>query len=135
MPNRDGRDLAELLLAKAAGDISTVRALQSNPAIPDEVLGFHAQQAVEKLLKAVLASRGIEFPRTHDLALLFALGERHGLAAPPELAGADALTPWAVEFRYEEALGKELDREAALALVESVEAWATAVVGTAPGGG
>ncbi|HEX2275353.1 MAG TPA: HEPN domain-containing protein [Acidimicrobiales bacterium] len=99
------------------------------------MLGFHAQQAVEKSLKAVLASREIEFPRTQDLTLLFSLAERHGVAAPRDLAEADALTPWAVEFRYEESLGKPLDRDAALHLVERVEAWATEVVETAPPSG
>ena len=121
MPRRDGRDLARLLLRKAAGDVSTLRALRGDRAIPDEILGFHAQQAVEKLLKAVLASRGVEFPRTHDLALLLSLVKHHGVAAPPELTEADALTPWAVEFRYEESLGRALDREGALNLVERVD--------------
>lgn len=31
---------------------------------------FHAQQCVEKLMKAVLVSRGQDFPRTHDLVRL-----------------------------------------------------------------
>ena len=135
MPSRDGRDLARLLLGKAAGDISALRALEGNRTVPDEILGFHAQQAVEKLLRAALAAREIDFPRTHDLALLFALAERHGVPAPPELAEADAFPPWAVEFRYEESLGRRLDREAALDLVERIEAWATQIVERAAGGG
>ncbi|MBK7422896.1 MAG: HEPN domain-containing protein [Propionivibrio sp.] len=32
--------------------------------------GFHAQQAVEKALKALLCFRDIDFPRTHDLESL-----------------------------------------------------------------
>jgi HEPN domain-containing protein len=31
--------------------------LARNPEISDEIIGFHAQQAVEKWLKAVLGSR------------------------------------------------------------------------------
>ena len=31
---------------------------------------FHAQQCVEKYLKALLVARGLTFPRTHDLAAL-----------------------------------------------------------------
>lgn len=38
--------------------------------ISDEIIGFHAQQAVEKWLKAVLGSRAIEFEYTHDLRRL-----------------------------------------------------------------
>ena len=36
-------------------------------------IGFHCQQCVEKYLKAVLAARGIVFPKTHDLIELDAL--------------------------------------------------------------
>ena len=31
------------------------------------MIGFHAQQAVEKLLRAVLANRNVEYPRVHDI--------------------------------------------------------------------
>ena len=33
-------------------------------------LCFHAQQAAEKALKAVLLAHGIQVPRTHDMAFL-----------------------------------------------------------------
>ena len=33
-------------------------------------LAFHAQQAAEKALKAVLIERAVRFPRTHDLEAL-----------------------------------------------------------------
>ncbi|MQM31684.1 MAG: hypothetical protein CRU78_14645 [Candidatus Accumulibacter phosphatis] len=42
----------------------------SSPAHPDASLAatcFHAQQSVEKALKAVLTARGATFPRTHNL--------------------------------------------------------------------
>ncbi len=45
------RELAELLLRKAAQDEFTLKKLSPDPASPDEVLGFHAQQAIEKMLK------------------------------------------------------------------------------------
>ena len=41
--------------------------LVEDPSAPDEAIGFHAQQAVEKLIKAVLAHRAIEYRRTHQL--------------------------------------------------------------------
>lgn len=44
-----------LLLRKAREDEFTVEKLIPDPASSDEVIGFHAQQAVEKVLKAVLA--------------------------------------------------------------------------------
>jgi len=40
---------------------------------PTAAVGFHAQQCVEKYLKAVLASRSVEFPKTHDIEKLIGL--------------------------------------------------------------
>ena len=36
---------------------------------------FHAQQAAEKAIKAVLLSRSIRFPLTHDIEDLFEIAE------------------------------------------------------------
>ena len=38
-----------------------------------ELLCFHAQQAAEKSVKAVLVHEGIEFPPTHNIQRLIAL--------------------------------------------------------------
>jgi len=69
--------------------------------VDDEVFGFHAQQAVEKLYKALITMHGISHPFTHDLPKLLnelaALGEQ-----PPSLTlTAEDLTDFAVESRYE----------------------------------
>lgn len=58
------RELAELLLRKAAQDEFTLKKLSPDPASPDEVMGFHAQQAIEKMLKAVLSLAEIRYRRT-----------------------------------------------------------------------
>ena len=42
---------------------------------PIEIVCFHAQQAAEKMLKAFLVSKGIDFPKTHDLQELCLLCE------------------------------------------------------------
>lgn len=39
----------------------------------DEIVGFHAQQAVEKALKAVLTAVAVRVGRTHDIAYLLTL--------------------------------------------------------------
>lgn len=65
-----------------------------------EAVCFHAQQCVEKYLKALLAERSAPVPRTHDLAVLWALvqpGSAH-LGRRPE--GLGLLTVGAVEYRY-----------------------------------
>lgn len=38
----------------------------------DDVVGFHAQQAIEKAIKVARVLRGIDFPKTHDLDFVFA---------------------------------------------------------------
>jgi HEPN domain-containing protein len=35
---------------------------------PEEVFGFHAQQAIEKTLKAWIAVRRLAYPKSHDAA-------------------------------------------------------------------
>jgi hypothetical protein len=41
-------EASRTLLRKAHGDAAAARELAGNPDIPDEIIGFHAQQAVEK---------------------------------------------------------------------------------------
>ena len=74
--------------------------------VDDDTLGFHAQQAAEKLLKAALAARAIDYPRTHNLNALIELLGNAGVALPAELADIDHLTPFGTVFRYDEVLPK-----------------------------
>ena len=128
MPKRDHRDLAALLLRKASGDEAALAALSDEAAVPDEVVGFHAQQAVEKLMKAVLAALDEDFPRTHDLGLLQTLLEESGRPLPDRLLAVEELTVWSVQFRYEDVLNARLDRAATIELVMAVREWASALV-------
>jgi len=53
---------------KAEGDLVTARNnIQAKTPGPTDSTCFHAQQCVEKYLKALLVYRGIDFPRTHDI--------------------------------------------------------------------
>jgi HEPN domain-containing protein len=63
-------------------------------------VGFHAQQAVEKALKAAIASRDQDFPFTHDIGLLIQLCQDTGFELPADLTEADRLTPYAAAVRY-----------------------------------
>jgi HEPN domain-containing protein len=60
-------EVARVLLEKDAGDLAAVRLLAGDERQSDHVVGFHAQQAVEKAIKAVLVSRELEIPLTHDI--------------------------------------------------------------------
>jgi HEPN domain-containing protein len=88
-------------------------------------LGFHAQQAVEKSLKAVLASRGAEFPFTHDLEGLIERCRDTGAIVPDDLvASAGLLTPYAVRHRYGAPPPELVDRATASTLAQTAVAWA-----------
>ncbi len=129
MSKRDGHDVAEALLAKAAGDEAGLRVLADHPDVPDHVAGFLAQQAIEKSLKAVLTARGVPFERSHDIDYLCSLIEESGLPVSSELRKAVAMTPWAVEFRYAEPFdASPLDRAEALATVVAVRGWASRTI-------
>lgn len=62
-------DYAAALLGKARDDGYVVRRMSADAAAPNWVIGFHAQQAVEKSIKSVLTRHEIEFPRTHNLSM------------------------------------------------------------------
>lgn len=49
---------ARMMLSMAAKDIKAMRALADPNLVDDEVFGFHAQQAVEKSLKAWIIWQG-----------------------------------------------------------------------------
>ena len=65
-----------------------------------EDLCFHAQQAVEKAVKALLTKRNVEFPYVHDIAGLLTLLERAGEEIPRSVRLAERLTRFAVFTRY-----------------------------------
>jgi len=69
---------------------------------------FHAQQCVEKLLKAAIVSRGRVFQRTHNLLILADLAEQAGLDLPVPRSLLDKLTPYAFLLRYEDVQVEEL---------------------------
>ena len=123
---------ALLLLRKAREDAGAVAKLFADADVADAVVGFHAQQAVEKALKAVLASRGDDFPWTHDLRHLIERLDAVETSLPSELHEIRVLGPWAVEFRYGETIDDPLDRRGAVALIEETIAWAEAQIGARP---
>ncbi len=65
-----------------------------------ETTAFHAQQAAEKYLKALLAYHGEEPPRTHDLVVLLDLTLRHEATMERFRDEARLLLPFGVHVRY-----------------------------------
>jgi len=120
----DQHDLARELLSLARDDLVAAEALLDIAAVSDAIVGFHAQQAVEKAFKAVLAERGATFPFTHNVGLLMTLCADTGALAPSSLADADLLTPYGVALRYGAKSPGTVDRGTALCLAGTAVAWA-----------
>ena len=94
-------DRPEVLLRKAKQDELALEKLLDDRDIEDDLLGFHAQQAAEKMLKAVLAARGVDYPKTHNLRVLIELLSAEGIRLPDKLAEIDRLTQFGTTFRYD----------------------------------
>ncbi len=122
-PKPDFEALAARFARKARSDEIALEKLADDHDVPDDLIGFHAQQALEKLLKAALAHAGVAPPRIHDLGELMARLADAGLSPPPSAGEARALVPWAVEFRYEDILDERLDRTVACKAVTEMRGW------------
>lgn len=118
--------LAQAFLQKAQNDLFTARSTLATPDGPTDTPCFHAQQASEKALKALLTAFGHVAPRTHDLLMLLdTLPE-----IPPELEpyreALGAMTAYAVEVRYPDDW-YEPPREEALNALETAELFAALI--------
>jgi len=68
---KDQNDYLKNWLFRANEDIAVIENLSgSGPELYASTICFHAQQAVEKFLKAFLIFHNIDFPKTHDLEFL-----------------------------------------------------------------
>ena len=93
-------DFVQSWLRKAEGDLRASAHLLSLKQEDYFASAFHAHQAAEKFLKALLVRHQIPFRKTHDIQQLPQLASRTDLSIKEELASAATLTPFGVEFRY-----------------------------------
>jgi HEPN domain-containing protein/predicted nucleotidyltransferase len=110
----------------ARSDLTAAHALRGNPDVLVEQPCFHAQQAAEKAIKAVLIARNVDFPYTRNLEDLVDEVTSRGMAVPPDVARAKELSRYAVDTRYphaEEITESNIDD--AIRIAEAVVAWAT----------
>lgn len=115
-------------MKKAANDLIAAQATLPTARALDTVC-FHAQQAAQKTLKAILALDDVTYPRRHDL------GELVELVRPrfPEVAEFEAavvaLSPFAVTARYDDAVEPTADQaRAALDTARRLHMWADRVL-------
>jgi len=94
-----------------------------------EQLCFHAQQAAEKSIKAVLLYLGVEFPFTHNLQLLLDLLPSE-ISIPAEIEDVIELNAYAVLTRYPGELepASRSDYDRALKIAKATLAWAEGIV-------
>lgn len=120
-------DLAAALLRKARDDLYVVERLGPDRAAPGWVVGFHAQQAVEKAIKAALCARAVAYPRTHNLEMLIELAVSQGIPAPPNREAIVRLIPFGVLARYVDSESVDdltVDPDWAIPMVSAALAWA-----------
>ena len=126
---KDDRDLARGWLAKAKSDLSAASWMLNGEG-PYDTACFHAQQTIEKSLKALLAFHAQPIPRSHDLDEL----QRLCLAvhSDPNLAALDLAeaTDYAVTLRYDiEFWPEKSTAEEAVALAERIIEIICSIVG------
>jgi HEPN domain-containing protein len=88
---------------------------------PFATVCFHAQQCIEKYIKALLVSLTIDFPKIHDIGELIGLLPQ-GYGVPLEESQQEQLTEYAVVSRYPgnwEPI-MQVDAEEAVALARKV---------------
>lgn len=98
-PEDEIRFLVAEWVKKADLDFKTVVRLSSESEVRD-IVCFHAQQAVEKYLKALLTRHQIEFPKTHIIRRLLILLEIVEPSLADTLDDANWLSPFGAEIRY-----------------------------------
>jgi len=113
-------------MSHAESDLRLARLAAGDKTIRREQVCFHAQQAAEKAIKAVLLSRGIDFPLTHDIEELLEIAEASLVKLPEAVREAGLLTPYAVETRYPGHWAEiaDTDLREALRVAELALAWA-----------
>jgi HEPN domain-containing protein len=93
-------DEARQLLSASHKDWQALKGMVDPDVFVDEIFGFHAQQAVEKALKAWLALLGTEYPRTHDLSLLLGMLKDQNQRVE-SFYDLIEFNPYAVQYRYD----------------------------------
>ena len=96
------------------------------------VAAFHAQQTVEKALKAVMSGYGLEYRRTDDLEdLASRIADTGVVPVPVSYADLRALTPYGVAFRYDDEITDILSPSNAKQFIDEILSWAQNIIGVA----
>lgn len=117
-------DEGRQLFRAATRDKTSFELLLGTGRAPHETMGFLAQQACEKFIKAVLVLHGAQVERTHDLERLCELAVAQRIAVPVASKVLRQLNPYAVALRYESTETIWTTEEDAKMVVNSLYGWA-----------
>lgn len=117
-------DLAKRYLELADRDIVAFNKMKLDADIHINTTCFHAQQGIEKCLKAVLVLNSVAFRKTHDLDELVDLLIANKIARPFSETTLSVMNPYAVLLRYEDAEFAGVSAEEADKIVKMVRDWA-----------
>lgn len=120
---------AKRLLRIARADLAACNALLEAPDVRFANAAFHGQQAIEKVLKAVLTRRNAAMGRTHNLLALSGQLLELGLAVPVSDDQLALLNPYAVVFRYDDIEVELLSSKELMAMVTTTVEWAACELG------
>lgn len=98
--NQDIRSYIEKWLFRANEDVAVcIKLRENNMELYSSTICFHAQQAVEKFLKAYLTYNNVDFPRTHDVDFLLSECIKIDYASFSQIELKD-LSEFGVTIRY-----------------------------------
>jgi len=113
-----------ILMEKALHDEVLVEEVFAAKRVTDDIVGFHCQQAMEKLLKAALSHHGVRYRKIHDLREIMDILTDAGHPLPGDLEDIDSLSPYGSLFRYDVIPSNvSLDRQKALDMVRRLRKW------------
>jgi len=126
----DRKARAKDFIELAEFDLETIKRITSFHPPLVEVVCFHAQQAAEKYLKALLLLTDGKLEKTHDLKLLCEFCEDNGIKTEGILKACIRLTDHAIKNRYEKGIGLvEDDMNLAIKDCENVKEFVLSRIG------
>lgn len=97
------KEPTEAWLKAASDDLATIAEIIDNEQLTN-IVAFHAQQAVEKSLKAIVEEFELEMSKIHSLERLFAI-VKHYLPLPIDAATVEELDRLYIDARYPSEFG------------------------------
>jgi HEPN domain-containing protein len=96
----NNKDIAKEWFDFGISDYNAASFLMGMKPKPLEIICYHCQQCVEKLLKGYIASRGGEILKTHDLVSLYKICMRYNSSFEKIINQCIDLTDYGVQVRY-----------------------------------